>query len=160
MLKTNNKVFLQKIDAYILDSVNDWFIDNENYLSIIENEKLKKALKEKDKKILSLRVLKSFYIQSLHFDPHVKKSLSDYRYSINLYEYFEKWCSGLPSILNCCYYYNVSAVNLLGDMLEQTTEQRNRFSECESEKALTGIIWNRLLKNSGMNYYSIMKGEF
>ena len=33
---------------------------------------------------------------------------------------FRDWCAGLPSVLDTCYYYNRSAVDDLGAILEET----------------------------------------
>lgn len=57
---------------------------------------------------------------------------------------FEEWCSGLPSILDTCYYYNRSAVDDLGDILEQTEQQRNKYSERAAEKLLTSLIYRTI----------------
>lgn len=62
------------------------------------------------------------------------------------WERFQGWASGLPSILDCCYYYNRSAVDDLGDILEETPEERARFSERKAEYRLTYIIYRELTR--------------
>lgn len=59
---------------------------------------------------------------------------------------FADWCSGLPSALDTCYYYNRSAVKDLGDILEETETERNCYNETEAEKLLTSLIYRELLK--------------
>lgn len=59
---------------------------------------------------------------------------------------FADWCAGLPSVLDTCYYYNRSAVKDLGDILEETDDERSRYSEADAEKLLTNLIYRELLK--------------
>lgn len=61
-------------------------------------------------------------------------------------ELFEDWAAGLPSILDTCYYYNREAVDDLGDILEQTKAERNRYTETEAEKMLTYLIYREIKK--------------
>lgn len=37
---------------------------------------------------------------------------------------FRDWCAGLPGVLDTCYYYNRSAVDDLGAILEETEEKK------------------------------------
>ena len=62
------------------------------------------------------------------------------------YEIFRDWCQGLPSILDTCYYWNRSAIKDLGEILEETEEERNRFSESQSEEKLTQLIWREIVR--------------
>lgn len=57
---------------------------------------------------------------------------------------FIDWCQGLPSILDTCYYYNRSAIKDLGDLLEETEEERARYTEAQAEERLTLYIWREL----------------
>lgn len=57
---------------------------------------------------------------------------------------FVDWCQGLPSVLDTCYYYNRSAVDDLGRILEQTETEKNRYTESESEERLTLLIYREL----------------
>lgn len=59
---------------------------------------------------------------------------------------FCDWAAGLPSIIDTDYYYNVSAVNLLGDILEETPEERAKFSEEQAEQKLSYLIYSELTK--------------
>lgn len=63
--------------------------------------------------------------------------------SVSRYEAFETWTQGLPSTLNCSYYLS-SAVELLGDILEETQAERERFTETEAEKLMTKLIYREL----------------
>lgn len=58
---------------------------------------------------------------------------------------FENWCQGLPSVLDTASYYcHVSAVDLVGDILEQTQTERAKYSECEAEKLMTYLIYKEV----------------
>lgn len=59
---------------------------------------------------------------------------------------FEDWASGLPSILDTCYYYNRSAVDDLGAILEETEAEKARFTESQAESLLTSLIYRELMK--------------
>ena len=55
---------------------------------------------------------------------------------------FEDWAAGLPSILD----YNRSAVDDLGAILEETEEEKARFTESQAEALLTSLIYRELMK--------------
>ena len=61
-------------------------------------------------------------------------------------ERFADWAAGLPSILDTCYYYNRSAVDDLGAILEETAEEKARYSEAQAEALLTSLIYRELLR--------------
>lgn len=77
---------------------------------------------------------------------------SEYRYSIPRYANeqaaFVDWCSGLPSVLDCCYYYNRSAVDDLGAILEETDAEKARYNEHDAEELLTRLIYRELVKGA------------
>ena len=58
---------------------------------------------------------------------------------------FIDWCQGLPSVLDTCYYYNRSAVEDLGNILEETEAERNKFSEQDAERMLSCLIYRELI---------------
>lgn len=61
-------------------------------------------------------------------------------------ELFADWAAGLPSILDTCYYYNRSAVDDLGAILEETAEEKARYSEAQAETLLTSLIYRELVR--------------
>lgn len=70
----------------------------------------------------------------------------DYRYyHNNELAAFIDWAQGLPSVLDTCYFYNRSAVDDLGAILEQTEQEKNRFAESEAEQCLTRLIYKVLI---------------
>ena len=82
-------------------------------------------------------------------DTFRKEKMSDFHYrDCNEFAAFTDWCSGLPSVLDTCYYYNRSAVEDLGAILEETAEEKARFSEPEAERRLTWLIYRELSKGA------------
>lgn len=76
-----------------------------------------------------------------------EKCKHDLRYQagrINKYDLFFDWCQGLPSILDTCYYYNRSAVDDLGMILEETETEKAKYTEFQAEKQLTHMIYMEL----------------
>ena len=61
-------------------------------------------------------------------------------------EKFVYWCSGLPAILNSCYYYNRSAMDDLGAILEESESEKNQYTEHQAANFLTKIIYRELKK--------------
>lgn len=58
---------------------------------------------------------------------------------------FEDWASGLPSVLDTCYYYNRSAVEDLAEILEETESEKAKYNdETKAEKLLTYLIYKEI----------------
>lgn len=58
-----------------------------------------------------------------------------YSRSRSRFETFKDWVQGLPSAFNTLYYYNVSAVDMLGAWLEESENEKSKYSESASESA-------------------------
>lgn len=75
--------------------------------------------------------------------------LQDYRYYHGCEQLaFRDWCAGLPGILDTCYYYNRSAVDDLGAILEETEQEKAQFTEQKAEQLLTDLIYRELTKGA------------
>jgi len=61
---------------------------------------------------------------------------------------FIDWAQGLPSVLDTCYYYNRSAVDDLGAILEQSAREKAQYTEAEAEQLLTHLIYRELKKGA------------
>lgn len=59
---------------------------------------------------------------------------------------FFEWCSGLPSVLDTCYYYNRSAVDDLALILEETETEKAKYTEAQAEERLTYLIYREIKK--------------
>ena len=124
MLHTNSKKANENIRAYIMDNFTP-----ENYT---DNP-------PKDFPGAAAFILDTFR----------KEKMPDVRYhDCSEFAAFADWCQGLPSVLDTCYYYNRSAVEDLGAILEKTAEEKARFSEPEAERRLTWLIYRELSKGA------------
>lgn len=61
-------------------------------------------------------------------------------------ERFKVWVMGLPSVLDTCYYYNRSAVDDLGAILNESDEEKNQYDEEQAATLLTALIYRELIK--------------
>ena len=66
----------------------------------------------------------------------------------NIQECFVEWCAGLPSIIDTCYYYNRSAVNDLGELLEETEAEKAKYTESQAERMLSCLIYREISKEA------------
>lgn len=57
---------------------------------------------------------------------------------------FVDWCQGLPSALDTLYYYNRSAVDDLAAILEETEEEKAKYTEAQAEEMLSRLIYREL----------------
>ena len=126
MLRTNSKTVKERIRNYIVENIDRDYIeevtgkdvDNLDYSEI--KEALRNIIFEEMEKHHCLRGRRGKYY------------------------FFKEWAAGLPSALNTLYYYNISAVDLLGDILEETEEERNRYTEMQAEEMLTKLLFNEI----------------
>ena len=121
MLRSNSKKAIENIHNYIMDN-----FSGDNY-SIEQPETFKEAAKI---------IYKVFTDEMLH----------GYNKSRNIQSVFIEWLSGLPSIIDSCYYYNRSAVDDLAGILEETKEEAARFTESEAEEMLSRLIFREVSK--------------
>lgn len=128
MLKTNSKQVKEKIKAYILEHFKDYYNDNKEYI--------KEDFKNNDQ-IFSyiIKVIKSEYMHE------IKRNNNYLTFNV-----FKNYCSGLPSVLKCEYYYNISAVDLVGDILEQTEQEKSKYTEAQAEELMTKLLYKELIK--------------
>ena len=126
MLKTNSKKAKENLKNYIIEH-----FDGTNY-----GIEAPQDFKELAKIILDTFEVEKFRSYENARLRHMTKQ-----------DLFEEWASGLPSILDTCYYYNRSAIDDLGEILEQTEQERNRYTESQAEKTLTRLIF-RTLENA------------
>ena len=129
MLRTNSKIVRERIQAYI--------IDNFTMPSDLGYEEIEDPnpdnFKEIAKVIYQVFKLEVYYPESWRMAHNMSEQNA-----------FTDWCQGLPSILDVPYYYKTSAVDLLGDILEETENHRLRFTEESSEKLLTNLIYREI----------------
>ena len=123
MLKTNSKKAKENIQQYIIDC-----FEPESYT---------------DESITGFENVAAFILNTFRSEKY--HCIEDYRYYRNNESLaFADWCAGLPSLLNTCYYYNRSARADVARILEQTESESERYTESESEKLLTMLIYREL----------------
>lgn len=60
---------------------------------------------------------------------------------------FRDWTQGLPSVLNCLYWwYSRSAVDDVAKILEETPEEAAKYGEIEAGELLTHLMYRELSK--------------
>ena len=138
MLKTNSKKAIENIKKYICDNVNfDYDTVNEKYYYVMKLEERKAHGENID--------MFSVYAHALYYIMYDQVVKLDNR-GLTMYEYFIYWCEGLPGVLDTDYYLSRSAVQDLGDILEQTEAERNKYTESEAEEKLTYLMWREIHK--------------
>ena len=121
MLRTNSKKALANLEKFILDRCD---FDGYDFIPSTPNECIKAVYDE--------------FVKEVFSTPSER--------SQNEQEAFIGWLQGLPSIIDASYYYNISAVETLGDILEETKEEKARFSETQAESLLSYMIYRRIRK--------------
>ena len=122
MLKTNSKQTRENIKQYIMER-----FDASSYTEAQPDEWHD----------IALFILDTFRKEKYSL-------IQDFRYYGCERAAFLDWCAGLPSVLDTCYFYNRSAVDDLGDILEETQSERNKHSEHDAEVCLTTLIYRTL----------------
>ncbi len=120
MLRSTNKAVINKIRQYIIDGV-----DHE-YFELEADPDFNTACK------LILQACQN------------EKRYCRYN---NDFEMFKDWAQGLPTAFNTSY-YNVSAVDLLADWLEETDKEKEKFEESAAEEKITWLIYRELRKGA------------
>ena len=124
MLRSNTKKAKENIRNYIINH-----FDNDGYdLPTVT-----------DFNSIAKQIVKTFYDEVGNHK----------RYNESWQESFIDWCSGLPSILDTCYFYNRSAVDDLGAILEETEEEKSKYTEADAEQMLTKLIFRELYNAVG-----------
>ena len=123
MIKSNSIQARMGIRQYIRDNYCP-----EGYDEYEETDSMKR---------IAHNVLSCFYDEKVKYD--TRRMIYE--------DLFLEWMAGLPTILHADYFL-LSAKNVLGDILEETEEERDRFTETQAEEKLTRMIWSELLRLS------------
>ena len=142
MLKTNSKKVIEKVRKYCVGSWND-YAEGEGLPTVESFE------------VPSVEILKNCINEKLCFEKEKRLVFLKHYYSNSFFAAFEDWCKGLPSSIDTCYYYNRSAIDQLGDWLEESEEEKSRYSESEAEKKITYLLFRELTKNK--NIYRLIE---
>ena len=121
MLKTNSKLVKERIRQLIVETANleGYDIDTTdwNWMQIADK------------------------VREIALD---EKSGDWYCRNMSLQERFTDWISGLPSVFDCDWHYGASAITILGDILDETEAERNKYTEDDAERMLDYLIWREM----------------
>lgn len=129
MLKSNSKKALENIRAYILNHT-----DVDNYDGFPAPVTWEDAAR-----IVYQCFMEEKRLPSLHYE--MRRGMSEQ-------ESFIDWVQGLPSVLDTCYYYNRSAVDDLGAILEETEEEKAKYTEEKAERMLSCLLYREIVKGA------------
>lgn len=127
MRKTNSKIVIEKIRKILVDC-NNFAIDcGYNFEEVT------------DWKAAGKNIYNAFYNEYLKNNNRCKLATS---------EIFYYWMSGLPTACRVSDdIFLSSAIDFLGDLLEQTSEERNKFDNEQAEKTACNIIFREITKS-------------
>ena len=126
MLKTNSKKAIENIKNYIINNFD--FTNYEEYTN--------------EEEPTTFEAIAKFIYKC--FIEEKRYNNDNYRYSEQ--EIFLDWCSGLPSVIDTCYFYNRSAIDDLAIILEETEAEKEKYSESDAEELLTNLIYREIKK--------------
>lgn len=128
MLKTNCKIVRERIRAYIMEAEN---------VAEFAPEAPNKTYNDK------ARAIFADFLRWYDGDNRNKGSRAQ-----NLQDAFHDWTGGLPAILDPEYRYRICAIDMLGDILEETASERAKYTECDAEKMLSYLIYRELYREA------------
>lgn len=126
MIKSNSKKAIENIRKYILE----WDADSIRERAEYDNRELKT-----DDEILA-------YAYEIFKDE--ERYEIEHNYSNPCFVIFEDWARGLALGGLFCYYCNRSAVDDLGAILEETDEEKAKYTEQQAEEMLTRLIYREM----------------
>lgn len=126
MLKTNSKKAVENVRAYIMQDV-DYIAERSGYTIDTENTDVVLA-----------------YAWAIFKDE--KKYDIERNYHNPNFGIFLDWARGLALGGLFCYYYNRSAVDDLGVILEETEEEKAKYTEQQAEEVLSRLIYREMEK--------------
>ena len=144
MLKTNSKEVKATIKNYIMDNFRDIYGDYIDQNGRAYSSDLQTIVNTDldDYTAVCNAILVIFWVENCKYDNRFNAG------RVSRKELFIEWVSGLCSAIDSNYYYNVSAVDLLGAWLDETEEKKARYSEADAEKLITNLIWRELNANA------------
>jgi len=124
MLRSNSKA--------VREAVRKWIMENTSFEGYDEYENRQMDFNETCKALLAICNREKFYQEY----PNERLMLKD-------------WFQGLPSVLDTAeYIYRYNAVNLLGDIMQETEAEKARFTETQAEDMLNYLIADEILKGA------------
>nr|DAW38309.1 MAG TPA: hypothetical protein [Caudoviricetes sp.] len=133
MLKTNSKEVMNRIKKVIMDS----YEAAEEYYTF-DGSTMKTEYNDICKDIMNM-----FYIEKLQFDNRYKAG------RISKSDLFMDWMQGLPSAFPVSNdIFLSSAVDFLGDLLDETETEKEKFTDEQAEKRSVYLLFRELEKHA------------
>lgn len=130
-LRTNSKAFKKNLINYIRE-------ESADYIAADYSEEYTANFDLADDNDLCRCIYNIYKAEKFYNENYIRHN------QITDYQNFKDWAQGLALGGLFTYYYNVSAIKLLGDMLEQTETERNKYEESEAEETLTRLIYREI----------------
>jgi hypothetical protein len=129
MLRTNSKKAAENIRKYIMEDL-EYLQERAEYRGM-----------ELDENNVDQVLALAWSI----FKEEKSGEINRYRF-INEYQVFKDWASGLALGDLFCYYYNRSAVEDLGNILEESAAEKAKYKEADAEELLTRLIYREMTR--------------
>lgn len=120
MLRTNSKKFKENLNAYVLDAMDE----------TLEYEKIEKNVKNA--------------YQCLYND---FERVEGYKFNRKYCYRFDLFCEYMGGLPHGFVYYYHSAIKELGGLLEETEEERNKYTQLQAEQRLSSLIYREMINN-------------
>lgn len=142
MIRSTSKEVKEAVKAYIMDHFKDALCNylDQNGKAYTNDLQVLEAVNTSDYKEVCTAIFEIFKAEKLAHDLRYKAG------RISRQDIFIEWCSGLCSAIDTSYYYNVSALDLLGNWLHQNEYEKSQFSECEAERKISCIIYREIMQ--------------
>lgn len=140
MLKTNSKKAIENIKQYIMDCTESYFDDAIEWAA--ENNEHFKYKKD------SFTNRAAFILECMNNEfSWMLNPVYMYKHKIGYYNVFEEWgrglaCGGLFDFLLC------RAVDDLGAILEESEQEKNKFTQEQAEQKLFYLLYREITKGN------------
>ena len=131
MLRTNTKKVKENIIDYMLEHINNVSIDYDIEESVI-------GTPETFCFFMYLTFQNEYRNHNCYWKAH----------RVSEYDLFREWAAGLAFSGMFDYFYFPQAVDLVGSWLEETEEEKARFSESDAEELATKLIYREMKNNA------------
>ena len=129
MLKTNSKKAKENLRRYIMEATRDHMEERAEYDGVPTPDTFPAVCRE---------ILREFGEEARHNLANPRRST---------FECFREWGSGL-ACGGLFDYFLHEAVPTLGDILEETEEERARFTECQAEGLFSKLIFREVMSGA------------
>lgn len=139
MLKTNTKKARENLMDYVIEYMSDEEVFTEDENKILQSN----AKREVKFYICAKAIVDAF---NTEFNYEIKNA---YKRKETEYDIFKQWTSGLPLGGMFLYWYNRNATDDLAIILEETEEEKEKYTEEEATEKLTWLIYREINKAVG-----------